>query len=196
MKTVQSLRISKKKPTQYGGVFEEAGTEEKIKKIEEETAQPDFWNDSEKAEKTFQNLNMLKDGYYPWKELIDEINETEELIELYQGEDDESLREELEGQIEKLDEKFKPLRLKTLLDGKNDKNNVFLTVHSGAGGNEASDWTQMLMRMYTRWAERHGFKCEVLDMQEDEGGVKSVSLKISGSERRGWCSSSCSYLSI
>ena len=107
MKTVQSLRISKKKPTQYGGVFEEAGTEEKIKKIEEETAQPDFWNDSEKAEKTFQNLNMLKDGYYPWKELIDEINETEELIELYQGEDDESLREELEGQIEKLDEKFK-----------------------------------------------------------------------------------------
>ena len=57
---------------------------------------------------------------------------------------------------------------------------MYLSVHAGAGGNEASDWTQMLTRMYTRWAERHGFKCEVLDMQEDEGGLKSVSLKISG----------------
>ena len=129
---------------------------------------------------------MLKDSYYPWKELIGEIEETEELIELYQGEDDESLRLELEGQIDKLDEKFKPLRLNTLLDGKNDKNNVFLSVHAGAGGNEASDWTQMLMRMYTRWAERHGFKCEVLDLQEDEGGIKSVELKISGAYAFGY----------
>ena len=132
---------------------------------------------------------MLKDSYYPWKELIGEIEETEELIALYQGEDDESLRLELEGQIDKLDEKFKPLRLNTLLDGKNDKNNVFLSVHAGAGGNEASDWTQMLMRMYIRWAERHGFKCEVLDLQEDEGGIKSVELKISGAYAFGYLKS-------
>ncbi len=180
MKTDQSSRISRKKPTLYGGVFEQAGTEDKIKKLEDETNAPDFWNDKEKAEKTFSELSMLRDGYYPWKDLIAEIDELEELIELYSGEDDESLRQELESQINALDEKFKPLRLKTLLDGKNDKNNVFLSVHSGAGGNEASDWTQMLTRMYTRWAERHGFKCEVLDLQEDEGGIKSVSMKISG----------------
>lgn len=180
MKTDQSSRISRKKPILYGGVFEQAGTEDKIKKLEEETLAPDFWNDKEKAEKVFSELSTLKDGYYPWKELVAEIDELGELIELYSAEDDESLRAELEGQINALDEKFRPLRLKTLLDGKNDKNNVFLSVHSGAGGNEASDWTQMLTRMYTRWAERHGFKCEVLDLQEDEGGIKSVSMKISG----------------
>ena len=180
MKTDQSSRISRKKPILYGGVFEQAGTEDKIKKLEEETLAPDFWNDKEKAEKVFSELSALKDGYYPWKDLVAEIDELGELIELYSAEDDESLRAELEGQINALDEKFRPLRLKTLLDGKNDKNNVFLSVHSGAGGNEASDWTQMLTRMYTRWAERHGFKCEVLDLQEDEGGIKSVSMKISG----------------
>jgi len=93
---------------------------------------------------------------------------------------------ELESQINNLDEKFKPLKIKTLLDGKLDKNNVFLSIHSGAGGTEASDWAQMLMRMYTRWAERHGFKCELLDMEENEGGIKSVTLKISGAYAYGY----------
>ncbi len=87
---------------------------------------------------------------------------------------------ELEAQINALDDKFKPLKIKTLLDGKLDKNNVFLSIHAGAGGTEASDWASMLMRMYTRWAERHGFKCELLDMEENEGGIKSVTLKVSG----------------
>ncbi len=122
----------------------------------------------------------MKDSYYPWKELVDEIKELDELIELYGSEDDESLRLELQGQIDALDEKFKPLKIKTLLDGKLDKNNVFLSIHAGAGGTEASDWASMLMRMYTRWAERHGFKCELLDMEENEGGIKSVTLKVSG----------------
>ena len=111
---------------------------------------------------------------------MDEIKELEELIELYGSEEDESLRLELQGQIDALDEKFKPLKIKTLLDGKLDKNNVFLSIHAGAGGTEASDWASMLMRMYTRWAERHGFKCELLDMEENEGGIKSVTLKVSG----------------
>ncbi len=141
---------------------------------------PDFWNNPENAEKVFQSLNALKDSYYPWKAIIDEIEELGELIELYAQEDDETLRMELEGQIEKLEADFRPLKVKTLLDGKFDKNNLYLSIHAGAGGNEASDWAQMLMRMYTRWTERNGFKCEVLDMEENEGGIKSVTMKISG----------------
>lgn len=168
------------KPTQYGGVFEAAGIEDKIKEIEEETGKPDFWNNPENAEKVFQNLNSLKDSYYPWKEIIAEIDELDELIELYASEDDETLRLELESQIDKLENDFRPLKVKTLLDGKFDKNNLYLTIHAGAGGNEASDWAQMLMRLYSRWTERHGFKCEVLDMEENEGGIKSVTMKISG----------------
>ncbi len=179
-KTERSTKISRKKHTKYGGVFEDSGTLDKIKAEEEKTLAPDFWSDKEKAETTFRNLNILKDSYYPWKELIGEIDELGELIELYSGEDDEDIRLEIEKHIDELSKKFHPLKLKTLLDGEFDKNNVFLSIHSGAGGTEASDWASMLMRMYTRWAERKGFKCEVLDLQEDEGGIKSVTIKISG----------------
>ncbi len=164
----------------YGGVFEAANTEGKIKALEEETAKPDFWTDREKAEKTFQELNSLKDSYYPWKNLIKEIDDLSELIELYKSEEDEDLRLELQKQIDDIDNAFKPLKVKTLLDGKFDKNNLYLSVHAGAGGTEASDWASMLMRMYMRWTERHGFKCEVLDMEENEGGIKSVTMKVSG----------------
>ena len=164
----------------YGGVFEQAGTEDEIKKIEAQTGAPDFWNNPENAEKTFQKLNLLKDSYYPWKEIIGEIDDLGELIELYKGEEDEDLRMELQNQITALEEKFRPLKVKTLLDGKFDKNNLYLSIHAGAGGTEASDWASMLMRMYTRWTERHGFKCEVLDMEENEGGIKSVTMKVSG----------------
>ena len=164
----------------YGGVFEAAKTEDKIKALEEETAKPDFWNDREKAEKTFQELNSLKDSYYPWKNLIKEIDDLSELIELYKSEEDEDLRLELQKQIDDIDNAFKPLKVKTLLDGKFDKNNLYLSVHAGAGGTEASDWASMLMRMYMRWTERHGFKCEILAIEENEGGIKSVTLKVSG----------------
>lgn len=112
--------------------------------------------------------------------MIKEIDELGELIELYSAEDDETLALELQNQISALDDKFKPLKIKTLLDGKFDKNNVYLSIHSGAGGTEASDWASMLMRLYSRWCERHGFKYEILDLEENEGGIKSVTMLIKG----------------
>ena len=112
--------------------------------------------------------------------MIGQINDLEELIELYSAEDDDSLSQELQAQIDELDAKFRPLKVKTLLDGKFDKNNVYLSIHAGAGGTEASDWASMLMRLYLRWAERHGFKAEILDLEENEGGIKSVTMHIKG----------------
>lgn len=129
---------------------------------------------------------MLKDSYYPWKEMIGEINDLEELIDLYSSEEDIDLENELKGQIDKLVEKFKPLKTKTLLDGEFDKNNLYLSIHSGAGGTEASDWASMLMRMYLRWTERHGFKSEILDLEENEGGIKSVTIKVDGAYAFGY----------
>lgn len=164
----------------YGGVFEGAGYEDKIKSVEEKTLAPDFWNDRQSAEKTIAELNSLKDGYYPWKELVSEIDELGELIELYSSEEDPELEAELDGQIAALDAKYRPLKLRTLLDGKADKNDMFLSIHAGAGGTEACDWANMLLRMYLRWCERHGFKSEVLDLLEDEGGIKSATVKVSG----------------
>lgn len=170
----------------YGGVFEDGGLEKKIAETEKMTLAPDFWDDKKKAESVFSDLSALKDSYYPWKELIGEIDELEELIELYSSEDDESLEAELEAQIDKLEVKYRPLKLKTLFDGKFDKNDMFLSVHAGAGGTEACDWANMLLRMYLRWCERHKFKAEIMDILEDEGGIKSATVKVSGSYAFGY----------
>ncbi len=164
----------------YGGVFEASNVENKIKEVEAKTLAEGFWNDKDNAEKTFAELNRLKDGYYPWKTLVKDINDIEELIEMYGSEEDPEMEAELDEQIVKLDAEYKPLKLKTLLDGKFDKSDMFLTIHAGAGGTEACDWANMLLRMYLRWCERHGFKSEVLDLLEDEGGIKSATVKVSG----------------
>ena len=145
-----------------------------------------FWNDAKNAEKIFAQLSQLKDSYYPWKELIDEINSLSELMELYRTEEDEAIEQEIDSQILALEEKFRPLKLKTLLSGKFDKNDCFLSIHAGAGGTEACDWANMLFRLYTRWCERHNFKCEVLDVLEDEGGIKSATIKVTGAYAFGY----------
>ncbi|NLZ68044.1 MAG: peptide chain release factor 2, partial [Spirochaetales bacterium] len=136
--------------------------------------------------KIFAQLSQLKDSYYPWKELIDEINSLSELMELYRTEEDEAIEQEIDSQILALEEKFRPLKLKTLLSGKFDKNDCFLSIHAGAGGTEACDWANMLFRLYTRWCERHNFKCEVLDVLEDEGGIKSATIKVTGAYAFGY----------
>ena len=148
--------------------------------MEDKTGAADFWNDPEQSQKVFAELNALKDSYYPWKDLIAQIDELEELMELYSSEDDETLSAELASQIDDLDNRFRSLKIKTLLDGKFDKNNVYLSIHAGAGGTEASDWASMLMRMYLRWCERNGFKSEILDLEENEGGIKSVTILVKG----------------
>ena len=149
--------------------------------MEKRTLQPTFWDDRKRAEETYSQLNTLKDSYEPWKELIEEIDDLVELVELYADEpDNPEEQDQVDDHIAKVAKKHEKLKLKTLLDGEFDKNDTFLTIHAGAGGNEASDWAQMLMRMYLRYSELMDFKTQILDLQEDEGGVKSASIRISG----------------
>ena len=152
-----------------------------IQKLETKTLEAGFWDDRKGAEQLFAQLNGLKDSYYPWKELIDSLGDMAELMEIYADEPDNPEEEaQIDAQITQLKEQYGQLKLKTLLDGKFDKNDCFLTIHAGAGGNEASDWANMLMRMYLRYCERNGFKSEVLDLLEDEGGIKSATIRVSG----------------
>lgn len=122
----------------------------------------------------------MKDSFFPWRDLKKRIDDVGDLIDLYANEDDESLVQELDSQILDIEKEFHPLKVKTLLSQRFDKNDCFLSIHAGAGGTEASDWAAMLMRMYLRWCERNGFKSEILDMQEDEGGIKSTTIRVSG----------------
>ena len=135
----------------------------------------------------FGQLNVLKDSYYPWTELIAKLDEMEELLQIYAEEPDNTEEEaQINEQIETLQQEYHALRLKTLLNGKFDTNDCFLTIHAGAGGTEASDWANMLLRMYLRYCERNGFKSQILDLQEDEGGIKSATVKVSGSYSFGY----------
>lgn len=166
--------------TVSGGVFDHAAIDKKIKDTEALTAAPDFWNDTENAQRTMNELKYLKGRVEPWRELISQAEELETLYELGIEENDQGVEEELKPLLETARKKFDELSILNLLSGEVDKNGCFLTIHSGAGGTEACDWAYMLSRMYIRWAERNGFKMETVDLQEDEGGIKSTTIQITG----------------
>ncbi len=169
-----------------GGVFDVKKLENEIEKLENITLQEGFWGDKKRAEETFSKLNSLKDNLLPWQKIIDFINDIDELIQLYENQDDDEISKEVDQQIAELEKEYNPLKLKKLLSGRFDKNGCFLSVHAGAGGTEACDWAQMLMRMYLRWFEQNDFKVETIDLQEAEGGIKSVTLQVTGDYAYGY----------
>ncbi len=164
----------------FGGVFDSATIEKKIKEKEELSGSSDFWNEPSKAEKVLSEIKMLKNRIEPWKELLLNIENMEALYELVTEEYDADLEQEIRTLLETSQESYEKLSILNLLSDEVDKNDAFVTIHSGAGGTESCDWAQMLCRMYTRWAERRGYKISIVDMLEAEGGIKSVTLQISG----------------
>jgi len=140
----------------------------------------DFWNDSSAAEKTMSEFKALKARFEPWKELVAKAGDLVTLHELAAAENDESLAAEIESELADYEAKFEKLSVVELMSGEMDRSGCFLTIHAGAGGTEACDWASMLYRMYYRWAERRGFKYEIVDILEAEGGLKSVTLQIEG----------------
>jgi peptide chain release factor 2 len=169
-----------------GGGFDPEQIEHSIREKEAITSEPDFWNDREKAEAVLGEINSLKRSYEPWKELKQRAEDLKDLLEMALEEGDESVEAELAAGIEELQREYRRLRLLDMLSDELDPNPVFLTIHSGAGGTEACDWVSMLYRMYSRWIERRGFKIELLDLQEAEGGIKSVTIQVKGEYAHGY----------
>jgi peptide chain release factor 2 len=164
--------------------------EEKIAELEYKMGEPGFWDDAEKAQKLNQELNDVKISVDKYKALRSKYDDVETLYELASEEDDESMEADINEEISKVNEGLEALQLEVLLSGPYDANNAILTLHAGAGGTEAQDWTQMLLRMYGRWAERHGFTVETADLLPgDEAGVKSATLFIKGHNAYGFLKS-------
>ncbi len=163
-----------------GGGFDPARVESQIAELEQQSYDPDFWNNREEAERVMQTIQSIKSRYLPWKEFRQEVLEQVEYAELAEEEGDTEFLDQLESLITTYEEQFQRLNSRALLDGPNDSLNAYMVIHSGAGGTEACDWVQMLMRMYLRWAEKEGNKATIIDILEAEGGVKSVTLEISG----------------
>ncbi len=151
---------------------------------------PDFWDDAEAAQAVNQELADLKGGVDTYNSLVAKTDDLITLWEMGMEEKDEAVEADVKAEYEALKDDLRSLELELLLSGDYDANNAYLELHAGAGGTEAQDWTQMLLRMYGRWAERHGFSVETLDLQPgDEAGVKSVMLFVKGHNAYGYLKS-------
>ena len=151
---------------------------------------PTFWDDPEKAQKTAQDVNALKEEVDGFHKLADSVDELEIMQEMAAEENDESMIPEMDELLTKCREELEHLELGMLLSGEYDANNAIITLHAGAGGTEAQDWTSMLLRMFTRFAEQNGFALEMLDYQPgDEAGVKSATFQVNGHNAYGFLKS-------
>lgn len=150
-------------------------------------AAADFWDDQEKAQKVIAEANRLKDLVERVEKLRSQVEDLEVLWELGHEEGDESVLGEIEKGLAAVQSQMSEFELELMLSGPYDKNNAILELHPGAGGTESQDWTAMLLRMYTRWAESRGYKVETLDyLPGEEAGVKSVTLLIKGHNAYGY----------
>ena len=164
--------------------------EEKIAELEYKMGEPSFWDDAAAAQKLNQELAALKGGVDTYKGLMAKYEDAETLYEMGLEEGDASMEDDIRAELDLIAEGLETLQLEVLLSGDYDANDAILTLHAGAGGTEAQDWTQMLLRMYGRWAERHGFTVETADLQPgDEAGVKSATLFIKGHNAYGFLKS-------
>ncbi|WP_143064136.1 peptide chain release factor 2 [Treponema bryantii] len=162
------------------GRLDSAAIEKAIADKEKLTEADGFWDDHEAAEKVMSQIRKLKSRIEPWKKIIADMDDLEAMYELAAESGEQSDEDEVRSMYEAAKAQFDKLNILNLLSGEVDQNDAFLTVHAGAGGTEACDWAFMLSRMYLRWAERHGYKTEVVDELEAEGGIKSITIQISG----------------
>ena len=148
---------------------------------------PGFWDDPDKSQKIVVKTKMTQAKVDRYEMMVSSWEDLMTICEMAAEEDDDSMLEELKEGFAKLEADMEACRLETLLNGKYDKNNAIVSFQAGAGGTEAQDWCQMLYRMYTRWAERHGFEYKIMDYQEgDEAGLKSASIMIEGENAYGF----------
>ncbi len=151
-------------------------------------AEPNFWDDREKAQEIIGENNRLKEWVEPIKKLDSSVEDAAVLIEVVEEEkaQDESLRD-LAAEIDSIEEELTAVELKKMLGGENDKNNAILSINAGAGGTEACDWAEMLLRMYKKWAENHRYDHTILDiLAGDEAGIKNVTLLVKGEYAYGY----------
>ncbi len=125
-------------------------------------------------------IRKLKSRVEPWRKLLADVDDLEAMFELATESGEQSDEDEVSSMLSNAKETFEKLNILNLLSGEVDQNDAFLTVHAGAGGTEACDWALMLSRMYLRWAERHGYKTEIVDELEAEGGIKNITIQVSG----------------
>lgn len=170
-----------------GGFFDTPAIREQIAALENKSTQPGFWDNAEAAQQVMQDLNELKDSVERMRVWEGVYSDQQVLLEVAQDEGDESVLPELAAELDRLEREIASWELQNLLSDEYDKCDVIISITAGAGGTDAQDWAQMLMRMYLRWAEQKDFKRDVLDVSEgEEAGIKSASIRLSGKYAYGY----------
>ena len=182
----QKLRDLEPELEKISAALDIDSAKQEAKRLEAETEMDGFWNDLARSQKVQMRLKQLQNKISRQEKLVSAWEDLTVLCEMGQEADDADILEELKAEFAALEEKVEETRMTTLLSGEYDGANVIMQFHAGAGGTEAQDWTQMLYRMYTRWAERHGFVYKILDYEDgDEAGIKSAAISIEGENAYG-----------
>ncbi len=170
-----------------GGIFDLDKLESEIGELQKKTQEGDFWNDQEKAKQIMQDISDRKEWIADFDKTKAFVDDAEALIELAEEGGENSMEAEIDQEIKKAGNKVSDLEIRNILSGKDDSRNAILSINSGAGGTEAQDWAQMLLRMYVRWAERHDYKVNMIDeLEGDVAGLKSVTVEIAGKNAFGY----------
>jgi len=178
---VRELQNLKSKIEELFNTLDIESLEKELNSLNEELQKDDAWKDQAKFTEMNQRVSLLKKKIDPWKQLISDTAESLELIEMGAEEGDSDVVNEVVSNIEPFQRKFEELETKELLSGEDDMNDAYITVHPGAGGTESQDWASMLLRMYTRWGEKSGYKIDLIDYTSgEEAGVKSATILVQG----------------
>jgi peptide chain release factor 2 len=177
-------------PDTSGGIFDVPTQQERISELESRMGQNDFWDDQEAANRIVTEVSHTKGRIQPiikYHERLDDVRTMMELVEDAEGEEAEEYLREIRQTVEILVKDLDTLEIQSFLSGKMDANNAILSINAGAGGTESCDWAEMLYRMYTRWAERHGYKVETDDLAPgEEAGLSSATIRIIGPNAYGY----------
>tara|TARA_Y100000590_G_scaffold168659_1_gene192912 strand:- start:21 stop:1076 length:1056 start_codon:yes stop_codon:yes gene_type:complete len=174
----------------FGGIFEKNDIKKKIQLFEKKISEVNFWKNRVLAQKIVKEKKFLENIYSNYNSVLNELENLEELLELALKENDISVVKDCDKKIVTLHDQIKKTEVSCFLSGENDHLDTYLEIHAGAGGTESQDWAQMLRRMYAKWAEKKNCKLEIISEHKgDEAGIKSSTLKISGSYMYGWLKS-------
>ena len=174
----------------FGGVFDLDSLRARRDDLESETLKPDFWTDRARAEKLSREKTAVERELDLYTQLEAALEDAEVLLELADEADDADSRSEAQVRMQEAEDQLEDAELRQLLGGEHDASNAILSINSGAGGTDACDWAEILLRMYLRWCERRGFKAEVLDMQPaEEAGIRGATLKVGGDYAYGYLNS-------
>jgi len=165
----------------YGGVFDLSSKQKRLEEIKKEELKPDFWGDPKKAQVALKQKRALENFLEQFLQLQSETSDAHVLVELTTEDPNTQNRQELGSDLERLEGNVRAMELQLMLSGPNDNSNAIVSINAGAGGTEAQDWAEMLLRMYLRYCEQQGFKSRIVDQQSgEEAGIKSVTFTVTG----------------